>query len=209
MSTEVRRPNRRGEGTLLRRDILDAAASILDDTPNEAAVTLRAVARRAGIAAPSIFAHFADRQAILLALVQEAFAELAAQLRDVDPQADPVRRLRATGEAYLAYAAAHPQRYRLMFGGVWDGGAAVTTSTVTAAEVTGLGRDALEILTDRLQACVDDGSSTGTDVHADVVALWLGLHGLAHQRAVASAFPWPADITERVVAPLARLRPGV
>ncbi|HEX4247258.1 MAG TPA: hypothetical protein VH008_05280 [Pseudonocardia sp.] len=39
----------------------------------------------------------------------------------------------------------------------------------------------------------------------DAVALWLGLHGLAHQRATTRTFPWPADITLRVVNPLSHL----
>lgn len=95
-----------------------------------------------------------------------------------------------------------------MFDGGWDGGAVVGTSSITATEVTGLGQDALQILADRLRACVDAGSSTSTDVRADAVALWLGLHGLAHQRAVVPGFPWPADVAERVVAALSRLRPG-
>lgn len=66
-------------------------------TPDEQAVTLRAVARRVGIAAPSIYAHFADRQAILLALVRDAFAELGRELSAADAAAgpDPEQRLRA------------------------------------------------------------------------------------------------------------------
>jgi AcrR family transcriptional regulator len=204
----ARRPNRRGEGVRLRGEILGAAAAILDETGDEHAVTLRAVARRAGIAAPSIYAHFPDRQAILLAVVQDAFADLARHLQPAaDPAVDAVHRLRATCDAYLAYAAAHPQRYRLMFDGVWDGAEAVAGSSVTAAEVTHLGQDALGALADRLRACVDAETSTSTDVEADAVALWLGLHGLAHQRAVAPGFPWPDDIGERVVDALARLVP--
>ncbi|MFD4262245.1 hypothetical protein ACFWR9_32615 [Streptomyces sp. NPDC058534] len=40
------------------------------------------------------------------------------------------------------------------------------------------------------------------------VALWLGLHGLAHQRAVAPSFPWPPDIAERLIGSLAHLTGG-
>ena len=65
----------------LRGEILSAAAQILDATGDENAVTLRAVARAAGISAPSIYAHFPNRQAILLALVQDAFNDLTDHLR--------------------------------------------------------------------------------------------------------------------------------
>ncbi|MDT7668253.1 MAG: hypothetical protein QOC74_1036, partial [Pseudonocardiales bacterium] len=43
------------------------------------------------------------------------------------------------------------------------------------------------------------------DLSADAVALWLGLHGLAHQQSVTVSFPWPPDITERLVVALAHL----
>jgi hypothetical protein len=42
-------------------------------------------------------------------------------------------------------------------------------------------------------------------VSADAVALWVGLHGLAHQQSVAASFPWPADIAERLITTLAHL----
>lgn len=201
-----RERNRRGQGGRLRADILTAAADLLDEAGHEQAVTLRAVARRIGIAAPSIYAHFADRQAILLAVVQEAFAELAEALRaTAAAEPDAVARLRAACTAYLNFAATRPQRYRVMFGGLWNGGEAVASAAVSAAEVTELGQEALAVLVTALDDCVAAGTSASTDTRADAVALWLGLHGLAHQRAVIPAFPWPADITDRLITSLAHL----
>jgi hypothetical protein len=46
---------------------------------------------------------------------------------------------------------------------------------------------------------------THPDLSADAVALWLGLHGLAHQQSVTVSFSWPPDITERLVVALAHL----
>ncbi len=205
----VRQPNPRGEGGRLRGEILTAAAQILDTTGDENAVTLRAVARAAGISAPSIYAHFSNRQAILLALVQDAFNDLTDHLRAAaDSRTGPTVQLRATCDAYLAYATRQPQRYRIMFGGVWSAAEAIASSAIAAAEVTALGQNALQVLTARLQACIDADTSTSTNAEDDAVALWLGLHGLAHQRTVSTAFPWPSDIAERVIRPLARLRPA-
>lgn len=199
--------NPRGQGAQLREQILGAAAELLDETGTEDAVTLRAVARRVGIAAPSIYGHFPDRQTILLAVVERAFAELDDHLRAAvtPPTAAPRDRLLAACQAYLDLAAARPQRYRVMFGGVWRAAQAVADGAVSPEQVEALGQGALGVLSDCLADCVADGSSTSTDPGADAVALWLGLHGLAHQRAVSTEFPWPADITERVVRPLARL----
>jgi AcrR family transcriptional regulator len=206
----VRERNPRGEGARLREEIVSAAEALLDEAGGEEAVTLRAVARRVGIAAPSIYAHFPDRQAILLAVVRRAFADLEEQLQAAAGTADePAARVRAVAGAYLGYAERSPQRYRVMFAGVWDAAAALDgggAAGVTAQDVAGLGQEVLGVLTAALQACRDAGASTTTDPAADAVALWLGLHGLAHQRSVARAFPWPADIAARVVDPLARLR---
>jgi AcrR family transcriptional regulator len=204
-----RERNRRGQGGRLRTDIVTAAAELLDESGTEQAVTLRAVARRIGIAAPSIYAHFADRQAILLAVVQDAFAELAEALGattgTLTGEESAVTQLRAACTAYLHFAATRPQRYRVMFGGLWNAGEAVDSAAVSAAEVTELGQEALGIFVAALDACVAAGRSTSTDTAADAIALWLGLHGLAHQRAVTTAFPWPADITERLITSLAHL----
>jgi AcrR family transcriptional regulator len=178
---------------------------LLEEHGNESAVTLRSVARRIGIAAPSIYRHFPDQPAIMLAVVQAAFAELDADLLSARDAAgsDPRRRLLAIGQAYLRFAEQHPQRYRTMFGGVWLPTADV--GSVTADDLLALGQGALELLLQALSDCVDAGRATSTDVPADTVALWLGLHGLAHQRSLIPAFPWPSDIAERVITALAHI----
>lgn len=208
MTTPARSRNRRGEGGRLRDDILRAGLDLLDETADEQSVTLRAVARRVGIAAPSIYVHFADRQAILHAIAVEAFGDLTAWItaaRNAAPTA-PVRRLRMTCDAYLDYARRRPQRYRVMFGGVWNSRNAVEAGDLTAHQAEILGADTLSVLAGCLAACAADGSSTTTDPASDAVALWLGLHGLAQQRSAAPSFRWPADIVERLVTALARLR---
>ncbi len=205
--TSTTRPrNRRGEGARLRDDILTAAAAILDETGDAQAVTLRAVARQVGISAPSIYPHFADRDAILLALTEQAFEALAGHLRAAETGDDPVARLYALCHAYLDYAGTHAQRYRLMFGGLWNATRAVQAESITAEDVAALGQDALHAISEALQACVRAGRSDSDDTVADAVALWLGLHGLAHQRTLSAAFPWPADIADRLIRPLAHLR---
>ena len=77
-----RRPrNARGQGARLAEDIVTAALDLIEQHGSAEAVTLRAVARQAGIAAPSIYPHFADREAILLAVVVRVFDELAAAIQ--------------------------------------------------------------------------------------------------------------------------------
>lgn len=207
-TTTVRTRNRRGEGARLREEIVEAAVALLDETGDETSVTLRAVARRVGIAAPSIYRHFADQPGIMLAVVQRAFAELEEELRAGLAAAGDGPRARLFGvcRAYLDFAQKHPGRYRTMFGGLWMPDLAA--SSLTEADMHALGRSSLDVLVEVLDGCVAAGVATSSDLSADAVALWVGLHGLAHQRSVTVAFPWPADITERLVGALAHLTDG-
>lgn len=200
--------NRRGEGGRLRPEILRAGAELLDETGQEQSVTLRAIARRIGIAAPSIYEHFPNREAILFAVVALAFAELTEQLHTARAAAtDPRGRLVAVSTAYLAFAHHRPQRYRVMFGGVWDVNDAVHADAVTEADAAALGQEALTVFVDALHGCITAGESTSTDPHGDAVALWVALHGLAHQQAVIPHFPWPPDLPDRIVHRVALLTP--
>jgi AcrR family transcriptional regulator len=201
----ARARNRRGEGGRLRDDIIAAAVELLDEAGDERAITLRSVARKVGIAAPSIYRHFPDQPAIMLAVVQREFAELRDILRSLVEEAgdSPRQRLYAVCHAYLDFARDHPERYRTMFGGLWM--PELDDSSLTEADLAALGADSMRILTDALADCAAAGESTSTDPTADAVALWVGLHGLAHQRAVSPAFHWPEGIAERIIAALAHL----
>ncbi|MFJ8748426.1 TetR/AcrR family transcriptional regulator [Streptomyces sp. NPDC102441] len=204
----ARARNRRGEGGRLREDIVTAAMELLDETGDERAITLRSVARRVGIAAPSIYPHFSDQPAIMLAVVRQEFAGLGNSLRAAVAEAgdDPRRRLYAVCHAYLEYARLHPERYRTMFGGLWIPDLA--GSSLTEQDLATLGAESMQILIDALADCARTGSVTSTDVSADAVALWVGLHGLAHQRAVSPSFPWPEGIADRVITALAHVDEG-
>lgn len=201
----VRARNPRGEGGRLRGEIIAAAIELLDESRDERAVTLRSVARRVGIAAPSIYPHFPDQPAIMFAVVQQELAALEAGLRSSAESAGdgPSQRLRAVCDAYLEFAGSHPERYRTMFGGLWVPD--LSSSSVTEEDMVTLGDSALQLFVEALGDCVAAGASSSTDVAADSVALWVGLHGLAHQRAVSPSFPWPNDIADRIINALAHL----
>src|ERR1700743_2814309 len=86
-STPRHRRNARGQGNRLADDIVRGALAIIERTGSDDAVTLRAVAREVGIAAPSIYAHFADREAIIMAAVVGVFDELADRVEKAETSA--------------------------------------------------------------------------------------------------------------------------
>jgi AcrR family transcriptional regulator len=199
----ARTRNRRGEGSRLREEIVAAAADLLEATGEEGAITLRAVARRVGITAPSIYAHFDDREAIVHAVLTDAFATMAARLRAAtDDVADPVQRLHAGGVAYLDLAAEQPQRYRMLFQRrpTADPNAlphAETVETIVGAEAFGW-------LVDAISDCVTAGRSSTPSALDSAVQIWVALHGYATLRASANDFPWP-DTNTMLDSLIARL----
>lgn len=204
VTTPTRPRNRRGEGSLLREDILAAAGTLLEQTGSEESVTLRAVARTVGISAPSIYAHFADRQAIVDAVVDDAYDEFRAVLaRATGGSDDPVEQLWRGCRAYLDFARTHPHRYRLLF---------ERRDQLDRAEggkrTHGLPRRAaFQGLADAVGACVEAGRSSSTDPSRDAVAIWSALHGYATLRANVAQFSWPAreDTLDRILRGLARI----
>ncbi|MEK8171798.1 TetR-like C-terminal domain-containing protein [Streptomyces sp. M19] len=89
----------------------------------------------------------------------------------------------AVCETYLDFATRHPQRYRTMFGGLWT--PTPGDSSLTETDLVMLGAASMLTLVKALGDCVAAGEVTSTDVPGDATALWVGLHGLAHQRVVA------------------------
>ncbi|WP_327686105.1 TetR/AcrR family transcriptional regulator [Streptomyces sp. NBC_00467] len=147
--------NRRGEGHLLRGEILAAAAELLDSGGR--AVTLRAVARRTGIATTSIYPHFPDRQALVLAVAGQAFAALSRRLRTAEEAGGDARqRLHTVCRAYLDFAHRHPGRYGLMFAGHGRPIAAVDGEAATDSPVAA-GGEVIRILTAALTTCAAAG----------------------------------------------------
>jgi AcrR family transcriptional regulator len=207
MSEVVRERNRRGEGGKLRAEILAAATALLDRTGSEEAVTLRAVAREAGISAPSIYAHFPDREAIVDAIVDDAFGDFNAAIETASDAATAagagsVGRLRAGCAAYLQFAAERPNRYRLLFERQDLGD--------RRQPVRGIRTESFRLLIGSLQECIDAGISASTDSARDATAIWVALHGYATLHDLLPGFPWPDTdaMLDRIVCSLAQITPG-
>jgi AcrR family transcriptional regulator len=98
-----------------QRQILAAARELLEQEGAEG-MSMRRLADRLGIRAPSLYKHVPDKQALEAAIISDAFAELAAR-SEAAVQTAPDDRLGAIAAAYRAYAREHPHLYRLMTGG--------------------------------------------------------------------------------------------
>ena len=83
------------------------------------ALSLRAIARELKITAPAIYNYFPDRDALVTALIIDAFnsfGDWQLEGRDSVPAEDHTGRMKAIGLAYRNWAHTFPQRYQLIFG---------------------------------------------------------------------------------------------
>lgn len=83
------------------------------------ALSLRAIAREIKITAPAIYNYFPDRDALVTALIIDAytsFGDWQIEARDSAPINDLHKKMEAIGLAYRSWAHTYPQRYQLIFG---------------------------------------------------------------------------------------------
>lgn len=191
-----RRRNPKGSGELLRTELLAAANEILDATGDPAKVTIRGVAAAVGVAPNAVYLHFADRQALLVALVEERFAAFAAHILAAAETAgdDPLERLRRGNEAYVSYALAHAGHYRLMFGD--DAG----------KDALRYGLDAFQLCVEACRAVVDAGLVGDVDPWRLATALWAFDHGYVElaRTARGAGLPTPGEVLDALLAAMTR-----
>jgi AcrR family transcriptional regulator len=159
MPTSARSRRRYHHGDL-RAALTRAAASLLDER-GVRGVTLREVARRAGVSHGAPYRHFTGREALLEALAWEGFARLASALDAAAPRGG-----REVARTYIRFALAQPDRFRLMY-------ALAAESGREAAW-----RDALQD-TMRAFAGAFSGLADARDTRRAAAAAWSLVHGLA------------------------------
>lgn len=166
-STGARARNPWGQGERLRTEILTAAAELLGELGTVEGLTLRGVARRAGVAPASIYTQFADRAALIDALLcfeHERVSELMRQAGTTADPADPAGEVRSQLYAFCRFSLAHPGYYRVMFG-------------PHAERRTPMLRALVEQLTTALTACERSGARLRLPADRAAIVLLVGSHG--------------------------------
>jgi AcrR family transcriptional regulator len=183
-ASRPRRRNRRGEGTRLRVELVEAAARLLESSGDAQVLTLAAVAREAGIAAPSIYRHFSDRNELVEAVVADRFDRLDEALTGAMAGiSDPAEVLRACCAAYCRFGLEHPGHYQVLFS------ANLALDPDRAGDRPGervFGR-----LVAAVQACIDAGAARQGAADVMAVNIWVALHGIVSLRASRPNHAWP------------------
>ena len=175
-----RRRAKRGEGERLREEILAAAREILAETQDADAMSIRAIADRVGVSTPSIYLHFADKQALLDAVCGLVFAELDDRMQAAAAAtADPFDGLRQRGLAYAEFALANPEQYRLAMmrmPAAHETYDKHTYDPFSAEDI--VAGPTYHHLIEAVQACTDAGVfAPGTEASLVATSLWAATHG--------------------------------
>jgi AcrR family transcriptional regulator len=161
------RPYHHGD---LRQALIRSALAILTEA-GVAGLSLRAAARRARVSAMAPYRHFADKEALLAAVAEYGFHELAGRLAAAAAAApDPRAGLAALGVAYVVFARDEPSLFKLMFG------PAIEQKSVHPA-LEDAGCACFDVLRRAVEAAnFFDGDRDLEDVS---LACWSLVHGLA------------------------------
>ncbi|CAM5670870.1 TetR/AcrR family transcriptional regulator [Streptomyces tanashiensis] len=149
----------------LRAACLRAARELLEED-GSAALSLRAVARKAGVSATAPYRHYADRDALVSAVAAEGYRELAQHLAGAHPAPSTPDDLAAVAVVYVQFALEHPALFRAMFAEPCD-----PTSEERVA--------ATAVITEYVQSIVRDAFPGAEDSAALATTVWALVHGLA------------------------------
>jgi AcrR family transcriptional regulator len=153
----------------------------------------------------------------MLAVVARVFDELTQAISQARLAAsdDPVERLVAGCEAYVAFGLRRPARYRVLFTEPRLGSEdswrdyCKPVALGSSSPVLAFGAESFALLVDALAACITAGRSASTDAIADSTAIWVALHGTVSLKSSAPGFPWPepVDFVRQLALRLARITP--
>jgi len=154
----------------MRTEILDAARRQLAQE-GAAALSLRAVAREVGMVSSAVYRYFDNRDALLTALIIDAYDSLGAAAEDAEgrlPREDLPGRWVAIAVAVRAWALDNPSLYALVYGSPVPGYAAPEDTIAPATRVTRL---LAAVLQDAPRTEVDSAAAmpSGPDLSPEAV----------------------------------------
>ncbi|NBD12122.1 MULTISPECIES: TetR/AcrR family transcriptional regulator [Corallococcus] len=156
----------------LRQALVDAAVALIAEE-GFGALSLREVARRAGVTHAAPYRHFADKEALLEAVAHEGYRAMAREMRERMATADgPLERLHAAGVAYVLFAVRHPPHFRVMFGPHF------TRPLKPLPAVEGEA-DAFQLLVDAIESGQAAGLLRQGESRPLTLTAWSLVHGLA------------------------------
>lgn len=195
-ATRIRKA--RGQGHERVEEILEAATALYAEGGYEFTTTRR-IAARVGVSQTALYTHFADKDAILMAVCVRAFQDLEARLVAAEVAAGPRARVfEALLRGYLDFAFSVPTEYAITF--------MAPRPVAPSPERPAIGLHAFRRFRDQLAALIAEGHLRDGDPDTVAQAAWAALHGLAALLITLPRFPWveKAALVDTLVEGLVR-----
>jgi len=185
MSTQKKRTAGQKHGDL-RIALLREGLALLD-TKGVDGVTIRAVARNAGVAHSAPANHFPSRQAMLTTIGAVIFSDLAEKITEAitDIKDDSERAISAFADACFQFAFDNPNRYQLL----WQRQLVDHDNPVVAEEIE-------RVYSALLSSLKQDQAKRRVDIETDAIAMWSMIHGYISMRMDGNLVPAEDTITK-------------
>lgn len=138
------------------------------------ALSLRDVARRAGVSHTASYRHFRSKESLLAAIAEQGFRRLGDSMRTAmlaHPN-DPVAALQASGVAYVEFGVSYPDHLQIMVGGY-------IARETDYPGLAAASKEAYELLTSIVHEGLRQGGLRASDERSITLAAWAIVHGLA------------------------------
>ena len=170
----------------LKEKILVAARELLL-SQGVAALSMRNLAAKVGYSATAIYSYFADKNAVLRALLDEDCESLRRAMDDAAAEADPVERLRKLGWAYVAFGFGNPGHYRVLM--MTEAVPGVMDDNPKRGDPA---QDAYALLRQAVADCVwaTRFRPEFTDAEQLTQLIWAGVHGIVSLHLNLGREPW-------------------
>lgn len=157
----------------LRQVLMTAACEHIARDGTEK-LSLRALAREAGVSPTAPYRHFPTKNCLLAAIAAEGFAELIERIQrySSETQPDAVAQMAASARAYVRYALDNPIKFHLMFG-------AVVADFSPYQELQNNAAAAFDAVVARVRNAKEAGLLRQADIEEVVAYIWAGMHGMA------------------------------
>jgi AcrR family transcriptional regulator len=159
----------------LKEELLQTALETIDSEGLEA-ITLRDLTQRLGTSRTAVYRHFASKEALILGVIEKGYGHLDLMFTPIfqDHTQSVVERFERMGRAYLDFAIAHPNLYRLLFGDNYRQEREEICDYKDENQATGL-----YALIGLLLEAQEEGIIACEDPMIQAATVWASIHGLA------------------------------
>lgn len=204
---QPRTRNARGMGQQLREELLTSATRLLMTLGSEEALSVRAVAKGAGVSANAVYLQFASKDDLVLAVLQRLFTQLAQTRDEAEQEAraaggGPWECLLARSFSYVDWGIANPGPYRVLYEGK-------AVNRLPDPREGAFGQPMLDRTEELIGELLRDGAIRPTDGPKRAsLLLWLALHGIVSLRINKDTIEWPDphELAEQMIAAIMRPR---